>query len=319
MALADPRFTGPVCFRQSTTVADNHGVARNVALYLQDQIEFSPRWQAIIGLRQERLSVDLHNNRNGIELSASDNLLSPRLGLVFKPKGNMSLYASYSSAFQPRSGEQLASLSVSNAALEPEHFRNVEIGMKWDVRPSLSLTAAAYQLSRSNVAVVDPDDNTRLVLLEGDAQRVDGIELGISGKLTEKWSLVGGMAWQDARLTQDIKTSATASKIPAGSTLAQVPRRSFSLWNRYDFNPRWGAGLGLVARSGMYAAMPNAVLLPGYARVDAALFFKASESLQLQINLENLLDRKYFISANSDTNISPGSPRAFNLSINFAF
>ena len=319
VSLADPIFEGTVCFRPSATDADNHGVARNAALYVQDQIEFSPRWQAIVGLRQERLSIDLHNNRSGVDLSASDELLSPRLGLVFKPRAEMSVYANYSQAFQSRSGEQLASLSASNAALEPERFRNIELGIKWDMRANLSLTAAAYRLSRSNVAVVDPDDNTRLVLQEGDAQRVDGFELGIAGKLTERWSLVGGLAWQDGKLMRDVKTSASGSSIPAGSVLAQLPRRSLSLWNRYDFTSRWGAGLGLIARSGMYAAMPNTVLLPGYARVDAALYFRASDRAQWQVNLENLLDREYFLSANSDTNISPGSPRALSLSLNVSF
>lgn len=319
VSLSNPLFTDAVCFRQSATDADNHGVARNIAFYLQDQVEFSPRWQAIVGLRREHLSVDLHDNRSGKNLSASDDLLSPRAGLVFKPRAEMSIYASYSQAFQPRSGEQLASLSASNAALEPERFRNVELGLKWDIRPGLSMTAAAYRLSRSNVAVVDPGDSSRLVLLEGDAQRVDGFEWGISGRLTDRWSLAGGLAWQDAKLTRDVQTSATGSVIPAGSALAQVPRRSFSLWNRFDFNSRWGAGLGLVARSSMYAAMPNAVLLPGYARVDAALYFRSSERLQWQVNVENLLDREYFLSAHSDTNISPGSPRAFNLGLNLSF
>ncbi len=319
VSLADTIYTGPICFRQSASDADNHSMARNVAVYLQDQIEFSPRWQAVLGLRQERLRVNLHNNRNGPELTTSDDLLSPRVGLVFKPRPQMSLYASYGEAFQPRSGEQLASLSVSNATLAPEHFRNVEFGFKWDLRPDLSMTAAAYRLARGNVAVVDPANNSLLVLLEGDAQRVDGFELGISGKLTAGWSVVGGLAWQDAQLTRDIQASASSVNIPAGSVLAQVPRRSFSLWNRYDFNPRWGAGLGLVARSGMYAAMPNSVLLPGYARVDVAVYFKSSERFQWQLNLENLLDREYALSANSDTNISPGSPRAVSLSLNLEF
>jgi catecholate siderophore receptor len=318
--VANPRYTGPLCFAQSATDADNHSVARTAAVYLQDQIELSPHWQLVLGLRQDRFEVDYRNNRNGQELESRDDLLSPRAGVVYKPRANVSLYANYSIAFLPRSGEQLASLSATTQSLEPERFRNVEVGFKWDIRPDLSFTAAAYRLSRSNVAVVDQANPTELVLLPGDSQRVDGIELGLSGHITEHWSVIGGAAWQDAQITQDIQTSsASSSLIPEGTLLPQVPRRSFSLWNRYDFNPRWGVGLGVVARDDVYASTSNTVRLPGYARVDAAVFWKPLDDLRVQLNVENLLDREYFPTAHSNTNISPGSPRAFTLGLHYGF
>ena len=316
--VAEPRYEGPLCFAQGATDADNHGTARTAAFYLQDQVELSPKWQVVVGLRRDLLEMDLSNLRNGARIGSRDDVLSPRAGVVYKPRAHLSLYANYSIAFLPRSGEQLASLSATTASLAPERFENREIGAKWDARPGLSFTAAAYRLSRSNVAVVDPDDSTAMILLEGDSQRVDGVELGVSGRVGERWSLSGGLAWQDAQVTRDIRTSPT-SVIPAGTILSMVPRHSVSLWNRYDFNPRWGAALGVVARSGIYAATSNTVWLPGYARVDAALFWTPRERLRLQLNLENLLDRRYFATAHSNTNISPGSPRAFNLGLHYSF
>ena len=142
----------------------------------------------------------------------------------------------------------------------------------------------------------------------------------ISGRVTEHWSVIGGAAWQDAKVTRDIQTSASSSSlIPQGTVLPQVPRRSFSLWNRYDFNPRWGVGLGVVARSDVYTSTSNTVRLPGYARVDAAVFWKPVDELRVQLNIENLLDREYFPTAHSNTNISPGSPRAFTLGLHYGF
>ena len=117
----------------------------------------------------------------------------------------------------------------------------------------------------------DATEPTTLVILPGDSQRVEGFEAGLSGRITEHWSVIGGFAWQDAEITRDIRTSPSAIS-PAGTVLPQVPRRSFSLWNRYDFNARWGAGLGVVARSAVYTGTSNAVQLPGFARVDAAVF-----------------------------------------------
>jgi catecholate siderophore receptor len=238
--------------------------------------------------------------------------------LIYKPQENVSIYASYSIAYLPRSGEQLASLTLSNAALEPEEFQNLELGAKWDIRPELSAMVAIYQLNRGNVAIVNPEDPTELILADGDSQRARGIELGLAGKLTDNWSLMGGYAWQDGEITQAIRTSPTAV-IPKGTVLAQVPEHTFSLWNRYDFNPQWGVGLGVVSRSAMFASTSNAVTLPGFTRFDGALFFELNERVQLQLNVENLLDKNYYASAHNDNNISPGAPRAFNLGLNLSF
>jgi catecholate siderophore receptor len=316
--LSNPRFDGPIVFAPSTSDANNHGVARNAAVYVQDQIAFSPRWQAVLGLRYDAFEVDLTNNRTGGELRAEDDVVSPRVGLVFKPRADVSLYASASRSFLPRSGEQLASLSLTNAALEPETFENLELGLKWNLRPELMLSAAVYQLDRGNVAVLDPTDpqNTRLILMEGDAQRVRGAEFGLAGQVTRRWSMIAAAAWQDGETLQEIKTSTSASGIlPAGRVLAQLPRRTFSWWNRIDFGDRWGAGLGLVSRSAMYASTSNSVTLPGYLRADAALYYRANERVRVQLNVENLGDTRYHASAHSDSNISPGSPRAWNLGL----
>lgn len=315
--LSNPRYTGPIAFGQSSD-ADRYSVSRIAAIYVQDQIEFSPQWQAIIGLRYDRLKVDLHNKRSGQDFESSDKLLSPRFGLIYKPFQAFSLYSSYSIAFLPRSGEQLGSLVANNAALEPEKFSNLEFGAKWDILPNLAATAAVYQLDRSNVAVVNPADPTQLILLSGDSQRVRGIELGLGGTLTENWSVMSGYAFQDGEITQDVRTSASAI-LRKGTVLAQLPRHTFSLWNRYDLGSRWGFGLGLVARSSVFTSTSNSVSLPGFTRFDGAVFFRLNQSTRLQLNVENLFDQEYFASAHSDTNISPGSPRAFNLGLNLDF
>ena len=156
--LDNPRYVGPLSFRQSNTDANNHGVASSAAAYFQDQIEFSPHWQAIVGVRYDYFSVDFDNARLDVaptdrNIDSTDNLWSPRAGLVYKPSEPVSIYASYSMSYLPRAGEQLSSLSATNQAFDPEEFTNYELGAKWDIRPTLSLTAAVYQLDRSNVVV----------------------------------------------------------------------------------------------------------------------------------------------------------------------
>ena len=308
---ANPTAT-PVEFRPSATDANNHGVAKVAAVYLQDQIEFSPRWQAILGLRYDDFRVDLHNNRNGADFRSDDGLLSPRAGLVFKPIDNVSLYASYSKAYQPRAGDQLASLSASNAALDPETFRNREIGAKWNIRPELQASVAVYQLDRGNVAITDPADATRSILVDG--QTAKGVEVGIAGRITDAWQLMGGYAYQTGEITTTQSSTALS-----GNRLAQLPKHSASLWNRYDFNQAFGVGLGIIHRGAIFANVDNAVTLPAFTRFDAAVYWTLNPSLQLQLNVENLGDKRYFATAHSNNNISPGAPRSAWVSVNYRY
>lgn len=310
--LAAPTVSVPVTYRQSATDADNHGVAKIAAAYAQDQIQLTRRLQAMVGLRYDRFDVNFRNNRTGAVFATSDKLWSPRAGLVFKPAETLALYASYSRSYLPRAGDQLSSLSLANQALAPERFINQEVGVKWDLRPDFSLAAALYQLDRENVAVTDPADPTRLVLVKG--QRSKGVELGAEGVVRPGWTLVGGYAYQDGEITQT--QSAT---VRAGARLAQLPRHSASLWNRVEVTPRLGLGLGVIYRSAIFASTDNTVTLPGFTRVDAALYYQVSDQVSAQLNVENLFDTGYYAAANSNTNITPGSPRAVRLSLRLSY
>ncbi|MGH8039194.1 MAG: TonB-dependent receptor [Stenotrophomonas sp.] len=309
VTLDNPHYTRPVVFRQSASDADNTSVARNAALYVQDQIILSPQWQILAGVRYDYFDASLRNHRNGQAISSSDGLFSPRAGLIYKPQDDMSLYASYSLSYVPRAGEQLASLTPSNRTLDPEKFTNIEVGYKWDINSRLSLSSAIYQLDRTNVAITDPNNPAQSLLVDG--QRVRGVELGLAGNVTDAWQIMAGYAYQDSEVQQPGAQN--------GNELGQVPKHAFSLWNRYDLSERWGVGLGTIYRDSVYVASDNAVVLPSLMRVDAAAFYTVSDTLRIQLNIENLFDRAYFASAHSNNNITPGSPRAFRVGIDWRF
>lgn len=310
--LTNPRTTLPVTFLPGATDANNHGVARTAAAYVQDQVQLFPRMQAVVGLRLERFAIDFLNNRTGVRLENTDDLLSPRAGLVFKPTETLSAYASYSMSYVPRAGEQLGSLTLTNRSLDPEEFTNYEVGLKWDVRRDLAFTAALYRLDRSNVVVPDPTDSTKSLLVDG--QRAKGLELGFVGRITKNWSVAGGYAYQDGKLL-----ATQSATIVAGARLAQLPRHTLSLWNRYDFTRKWGVGTGLIYRDEIFASTDNTVKLPGFVRLDAAVFHQFSDRIRAQLNVENVFDRTYFATAHSNNNISPGSPRAVRVSFTTRF
>lgn len=306
---ANPVYTGAVSF--ATASSNSHSIAKVASIYLQDQLEFTPQWQAVLGVRYDRFSVDHTNRLAAAELDITDTPLSPRAGLIYKPVPEMSVYTSYSRAYAPRSGDQLTSLSVTNKTFDPEQFSNYEAGIKWDLAPGLAATAAAYKLERTNVIVPGPVAGTSILV---DGQTSKGLELGLSGQLTRAWSVAGGYAYQDAELTAD--QSAT---VKAGARVAQVPRHTFSLWNRVDVSAQIGAALGVVYRDSIFTSTSNTVQLPSYTRIDGALYYNIGNDYRLQLNVENLFDKKYYASAHGDNNIMPGAPRSYKLTLNTRF
>ena len=308
VGLNDTIYRLPISFANNGKAdANNSSVAKTAALYVQDQIELNSQWEAIVGVRYDNFKIDLDNKNTNSELSSSDDLFSPRAGLIYKPLDNLSFYTSYTISHVPRAGEQLSSLSLSNRSLEPEKFINKEIGVKWDVTERMAATAALYRLDRTNAVVAHPTLSGVSVLAD---QRVKGVELGLSGNLTDAWQVTGGYAYQESEILGGKEK---------GNTLGQVPRNSLSLWNRYDFNQQWGVGLGAVYQSNVYATSSNAVTLPSFTRVDAAVYYTVNSDLRLQLNAENLFDEGYYASAHSDNNIMPGSPRALGVSANLSF
>jgi catecholate siderophore receptor len=322
--LTGTSVTGVSASSPNATIAMNT-LARNqqsdftvAAFYLQDQIILNPQWQAVVGLRHDHLDTNYVNLVNNQKINVSDNLLSPRAGLIFKPTDNSSLYANYSTSYVPRAGDQLISLDVTNATFKPEKFINTEIGAKWDITPVLALTTAVFKLERENVQVADPSNTTQQILVDG--QETKGLEVGLSGKFTDQWQVMGAFTLQEGEITK--QQGAGNGAILAGSNLAMTPTRTFSLWNKYQINDMWAVGLGMVSRSEMYAANPTAsqsTILPGYTRFDAAVFAKINPQWDAQINIENITNKDYALFAHNNNNITPGAPLNARATLNYHF
>ena len=321
----------PVTFRDNlingnNAFRDNRSTIDVIGLYMQDQIKFTDKWQAIVGLRHDRFETKFDGARRDSatntaipeNFNVTDNFLSPRAGLIYKPVEPVSIYANYSVTYVPRSGDQLTSLTVVNQSFKPEKFVNYEVGAKWDVNPNLALTAAVYKLDRENVQVTDPNNATLQVLVDG--QETKGIELGVAGNISDKWSVFGGVALQDGEVTEQQGSGPNA--ILKGAELGQTPKRTLSLWNKYEINDIWAVALGIVSTSDRFALSPTATqstLLPGYTRYDAAVFAKINKQTRLQVNVENLTNKEYALFAHNNQNITPGSPITARASLIYDF
>lgn len=305
--LSNPEINTPITYRQSATDADNHIKTNLGATYVQDQIEVNRHLQFVTGVRFDYFDLQFHNHRNNQDLRRIDRLVSPRAGVIVKPVTAVSIYANYSVAYLPSSGDQFSSLTNITQQVEPEKFTNYEFGAKWDLHRNLSLTTALYRQDRTNTRATDPNDPTRI--LQTGSQRTNGFEFGLNGNITSKWGITGGYAYQDAFIS-----SATVSAIK-GAQVALVPHHSFSLWNSYKVLPKLGLGFGLLQRSDMFAAVDNTVVLPGYLRADAAVFFSINEHWRLQANIQNLFGTEYYLNADGNNNISPGASRGARVAL----
>jgi len=298
-----PAFTFPAFTR--STVSD----LKFLSLYVQNQISIGDHFEIIGGVRFDRFDLDVNDIRNGLLLSRTDEKFSPRLGAIYKPQENVSIYASYAKSFLPRSGDQFLTLNPTNANLAPETFENYEIGVKWDLMPALSLTAAMFRLDRDDQSILlDNQGNTTL-----SGSRTEGFEVQLVGKLTEAWQINAGYSYLDGQQ----RNAATAGG--QDLRLFQVPEHMISLWTKYDFTDKFGAGAGVTHQSSQFATNDNSVRIPSFTRVDAALYYDVSEKVQVQLNVENLFDETYYPSVHNNDNISTGEPLNARLTVKFGF
>jgi catecholate siderophore receptor len=310
--LSDPTCDVEAAWAPIASDANNRTTATIGAVYMQDQIRPTDWLEIVGGVRFDSFKLHVDDLRPGVNRSfgRKDGLWSPRLGLVLKPNDSLSIYTSYSRSYLPQSGDQFSGLDINTSTLKPERFDNYEVGAKWEPLDGLLATAAIYRLDRSNTRVSNPDGSGTF-LLSGE-QRSRGVELGLERSLSARWQVSAGYAWQKAEII-----SATTACASGHCAVPNVPRHSFSLWNRYDVSNSLGLGLGVIARSKSFASISNAVTLPGYARVDAAAYYKVMRGVEAQINVENILGADYFPMTNGDNNIAPGAPRSVKAQLRF--
>ena len=307
-SLANPVFP-TVSF--GTTSRSTVSNVKALSVYVQDQVSLGPKFNLVAGLRYDRFEiegVDLQPNPDR-PFGRRDEKVSPRIGLIYKPQENVSVYGSYSRSFLPRSGDQFLTLSPVQENLEPESFTNHEVGLKWDIRPDLNLTVAVFQLERSNATT--PDPLNPLVSINVGTTQTKGFEVGLAGNIRDNWQISGGYAYQDATLEGNRLVR-----------LGQVPKQQLTLWNRYDLNEELAFGLGVVHQASQYAAIrtsTSTTKLPAFTRVDAAVYYQFGSNVQFQLNIDNVFDVEYFSDAHNNNNISTGAPRNARITVKRSF
>ncbi len=292
----------------STDINDDTRVNIGVnSLYLQDEIEISEKLDFVLGARFDSFDIDVFNVVAAENRSRTDEKVTPRLGLVLKPIENISLYASYSESFLPRSGEQYEDINGNNNQLDPDTYENLEVGLKWDFTLGVSLTAAVFEIRQSSPQVADTDPST-LDIIDSE---INGLELQLQGQLMDRLLVSTAYSYLDGEQVDRFG--------PSGLRPTELPQDMFSVWILYQINNSLGLSLGVTYQDESYINNGNTASLPAFTRTDAGVFYDFSESLRVQLHLENLGDKQYFPNAHSTHQVTVGAPFNARISISGRF
>ncbi len=294
------------------------------SVYLLDNIEFSPQWLLDLGLRWDKFDTKQTTNATGDSIENNTDFLTYQAGLIFKPVENGSIYASYATSANPvgvDGGDGSEAIGQVYMDLDPEESRTFEIGTKWDVlNERLSLTAAVFRTEKQNTRIqLDAATYTN-----GGETQVDGLELGVNGQITDKWAVSAGYTYLDSETVnpgpscnrQGVCTPDNPAK---GKQMQNVPKNSATLWTTYAVTPALTLGAGAVAMDKVYGDAANTKWVPGYVRYDAMARYNVNENVDLQLNVNNLSDERYFTKAYASHYATEAEGRSAVLAVNFKY
>lgn len=305
--LFDPVYGQPRPALTRTPTHDKENL-KTYAAFVQDQVALTDKLKVLAGARFERFEHDYETYvPGGKSWQASDNAVTPRIGVSYDLTETLALYADTARSFKPNTGA-----SRLGGGFAPEKGKSYEMGIKWEaLDQQLSVDAAIYQIEKRNVLTADPVDSTFSVAA-GEV-RSRGLDVNVAGNLTPEWRVIGGYAYVDAEVTKD-------NVLRSGTRLLNIPKNSFSLLNMYEFQDGMLKGLGLGGglkyvdeRAGQTAN--TGFSMGSYTVVDLLGFYKVNDKVRLNLDLKNLFDRDYEEGAFGNVYAYPGAPRTLQVGI----
>jgi catecholate siderophore receptor len=327
--------TGDVFLTPPTTGAYTKGSTLSAAVYAFDTLKLSEQWMLNGGLRWEKFHTETNSANftaqsttvpeafltQNAPASLTDDLLSWKVGAVFKPTVDGSIYANVSNSFQPPGGANSAlssdTANQANARFDAQEGSNIELGTKWELfGGKVSATAAVYRSENKNEVVNDTTTGSQPVAV--GKRRVDGVELGMVGQLTKALNLSAGLAVMDPKIVR-------GTALNQGSVIVYSPKVTFSSWAAYKLPMGLTLGGGVryvdtVARSSNNNVVTNLLNTESYWVADAMAIYDINPNVSLQLNVNNLFDKEYVALVNNNgARYIPGQPRNALLTANFKY
>ncbi len=330
---------GPWTGSISTDGADQYNTqTKSTSVYFLDSIELNPQWLLDLGVRWDKFdteqtmtygskNADVANGKfntgDKVKTESDTDIFTYQAGLTFKPVENASIYASYATSANPvgvDAGDGSEGIGAAYSNLDPEESRTFEIGTKWDLlQDRLNLTAAIFRTEKQNARIqLSPTTYSNI----GES-KVNGLELGLNGKITDKWDISAGYTYLDSKATKNgvscRGTTCTDQSIFNGNQMPNVPKNSATLWTTYQIVPQLTLGAGAIAMDKVYGDLANTKYVPGYVRYDAMARYNVNKNVDLQLNVNNLADTRYFTKAYASHYATEAEGRSAVLSLNFKY
>ena len=328
----------------STVGADSYNIqSKNTSVYFLDNIELHPQWLLDLGVRWDKYKTEqtmTYGSLNSavtatkptakagdqVAIENDKDFINWQAGVTFKPTENSSIYASYATSSNPvgvDGGDGSEGITAAINNLKPEEVKTYELGTKWDVlNDKLNLTAAIFRTEKTNTRATTTEGTTSNI---GET-RVDGIELGVTGNITEKWAVMAGYTYLDSELVDGGYTNigTTAAPIYAenpsnGNQVQNVAKNSATLWTTYAVLPQVTIGGGATYMDKVFGNATNTKWVPSYVRYDAMARYNVNKNVDLQLNVNNLSDKRYFTKAYASHYATEAEGRSAVLSVNFKY
>lgn len=262
------------------------------------------------GVRFDRFMTSAVQGNVG--LSNNQSFINYQAGIIYKPIKPVSLYFSYATASNPigvdAGADGQIALSKSNQSLSPQNGKNIEVGAKaYLFKNRLATTFSLFDGKMTNAQVSDGYGN----MINAGTQRVRGAEISVAGSLTKRWEVFGGWTYLDSTVINGGPTHANV-----GKRFPYTPGNSVSFWSTYRILPKFKAGGGLTYMSKRYTNVNNQTWVPEYVRIDLVADYQFTNYLDLQANLQNLTNKRYYDKIYTNySRIAAGRAVTFQLSL----
>ncbi|RTR39150.1 TonB-dependent siderophore receptor [Shewanella canadensis] len=270
-------------------------------VFAQDLVTLNDRWQLLLGMRYDKQE----------KTDADNNSVLPKLGIIYHPVANASIYANYSESFEPQGSVLDDEDANFGKELDPIMGEMYELGTKWELLSGkLRLNAALFDIKRSNI-IVNQGTSDNPITTQGGVQRHRGLELGAIGQFNDDLSLITSLMYLDAEYEVHDEFE--------GNRPEDVPEWTASIWAKYSLTDRAALNLGAFYEGARFGDADNSFEKSGYTSVDTGISYVlpvAGNDLQLRLKVENLFDTDY-LGGGENGEVNVGKPRTLKFGLSY--
>jgi len=299
--IGDPLYENPPGFSVTKNpLARKKAESDNIAFFASDRVWLTPEFSVLGGIRWDRYSASYWNTTTGVfadPVDSDTSFWSPKASVIWEPTKQQTYYISYAKSYSSLAGQFITNdnNSIGDASMEPEENKLWEAGLKWALLDGkLGFTAALFRVDKSNARI--EDTTTGDIVPTGEEQRVQGLELGLTGKLTDAWSIQAAYAYMDSEILRNAATATIAENENKGNRVAFVPEHAVSVWTTVEVSKlmhlwpgKTTVGAGIRWSDDIYANSANSSVIPANFTFDAMVSYE-KDGWRFAANGYNLTD-----------------------------